>query len=155
MHINFTGDFTVNKSPEEVFKFLTDPERFCPVLPDYKSMQKDDETHFTIIIRVGISHIRGDAKVKMSLTEAQPPSRAVYTGKGDVVGGTVTITAGFSLEPQGQATKVNWSGEGQIVGRVASLAGGLLEPLAKKNLMKLIEGLQAALTDGPQQAVSA
>jgi len=155
MNINFAGDFTVNKSPDEVFQFLTDPERFCPVLPDFKSMQKEDDTHFTVILSVGISHIRGDAKVKMTLTEAQPPSRAVYTGKGDVVGGTVTITAGFDLEKHAQGTKVNWKGEGQIVGKVISLAGGLLEPLAKKNLMKLIESLQASLTDGGKQTVSA
>ena len=155
MHMDFSGDFTVNKSGEEVYAFLTDPERFCPVLPDYKSMQRDDDTHFTVVLSVGISHIRGDAKVKMRLAEARQPVRAVYEGKGDVVGGMATLTAGFDLEPQAEGTKVIWKGEAQVVGRVASLAGGLLEPLAKKNLMKLIEGLQTALTDEPTQRVSA
>ncbi len=155
MHMDFSGDFTVNKSDQEVYAFLTDPERFCPVLPDYKSMQKEDDTHFTVVLSVGISHIRGDAKVRMKLAEAQRPVRAVYEGKGDVVGGMATLTAGFDLEPQGAATKVMWKGEAQVVGRVASLAGGLLEPLAKKNLMKLIDGLQAALSDEPTQQVSA
>lgn len=154
MHMDFAGDFTVNKTGEEVYRFLTDPERFCPVLPDYKSMQKDDDTHFTVTVSVGIAHIRGDAKLKMTLAETNQPVRAVYVGKGDVVGGTATLTAGFDLEPQGPATKVMWKGEAQIVGRVASLAGGLLEPLAKKNLMKLIDGLQAALNE-PTQAVPA
>jgi len=155
MRMDFAGDFTVNKTGQEVYKFLTDPERFCPVLPDYKSMQKEDDTHFTVVLSVGISHIRGDAKVKMRLAEANCPLRAAYEGKGDVVGGTVTLTAGFDLEPQAGGTKVIWKGEAQVVGRVASLAGGLLEPLAKKNLMKLIEGLQAALAAEPGQRVSA
>ena len=44
------------------------------------------------------------------------------------------------------ATKVNWQGEAQIFGRLASLAGGMLEPLGKKQIQKLIDGLQAALT---------
>ena len=155
MHIQFAGDFSVKKNPEDVYNFLTDPERFCPVLPDFKGMEKKDDTHFDVTLSVGISHIRGDAKIKMELSEAQSPVRAVYVGKGDVVGGTATITAGFDLEPQADTTKVLWKGEAQIVGRVASLAGGLLEPLAKKNLMKLIEGLQAALADEPKQAVPA
>jgi carbon monoxide dehydrogenase subunit G len=43
-------------------------------------------------------------------------------------------------------TKVNWQGEAQIFGRLASVAGGLLEPLGRKQLQKLIDGLQAALT---------
>ncbi len=153
MQISFGGDFTVNKTGEEVYQFLTDAERFCPLLPDYKAMTKEDEKHFTVTLSVGISHIRGDAKVKMTLSEADHPNHAVYLGKGDVVGGTATIKAGFNLEQAPQGTKVIWTGEAQIVGRVSSLAGGLLEPLAKKNVQKLIDGLQAAL-DGPKQTGS-
>ena len=145
MQINFGGDFTVNKPIEEVYSFLTDADRFCPLLPDFKDMQKVDERHFVVTVRVGVSHIRGDAKLKMELLEAVQPSRAVYQGKGDVLGGTATLTAGFNLENAGAGTKVNWKGESQIVGRMASLAGGLLEPLAKKNVEKLIRGLQDAL----------
>ena len=146
MHISFGGDFTVKKTQEEVYAFLTDANRFCPLLPDYQSMQKDDETHFTVTMRVGISHIRGDAKVKMTLLEAEKPHHAVYEGKGDVAGGNATLKAGFDLEKVPEGTKVIWKGDSQIVGRLASLAGGLLEPLAKKNVQKLIDGLQAALS---------
>jgi carbon monoxide dehydrogenase subunit G len=46
--------------------------------------------------------------------------------------------------PGGQ-TKVKWSGQSSVLGRVISLAGGLLEPLGKKNVQKLIDGLQQAL----------
>jgi carbon monoxide dehydrogenase subunit G len=145
MQISFGGDFTVRKTEEEVYKFLTDAERFCPLLPDYKGMTKDDDTHFTVTLSVGISHIRGDAKVKMTLAETEPPVRAVYQGKGDVAGGTATLTAGFDLEKVPDGTKVIWKGQAQVVGRLASLAGGLLEPLAKKNVQRLIDGLQAAL----------
>lgn len=145
MQIRFGGDFTVKKTPEEVYEFLTDPNRFCPLLPDYKSMQKDDDKHFTVTLRVGISHIGGDAKVKMTLAEAEASRRAVYEGKGDVPGGTAAMTAGFDLEKVAAGTKVVWKGQSQVSGRIASLAGGLLEPLAKKNVQKLIDGLQAAL----------
>ncbi len=145
MVISFGGDFNVRKRPEEVFNFLTDADRFCPLLPDFQSMEKNDATHFTVNLRVGISHIRSDAKVKLSLREADRPGHAVYEGKGDVAGGTVTLTAGFDLEKSANGTKVNWKGQAQIVGRLASLAGGLLEPLAQKNVQKLIDGLQAAL----------
>jgi hypothetical protein len=40
---------------------------------------------------------------------------------------------------------VKWSGQSSVLGRVISLAGGLLEPLGKKNVQKLIDGLQQAL----------
>lgn len=145
MVIRFGGDFDVRKNPEEVYNFLTDADRFCPLLPDFQNMEKLDATHFTVNLRVGISHIRGNARIKLSLSEADRPRHAVYEGKGDVAGGTVNLTAGFDLEKTMSGTKVNWKGQAQVVGRLASLAGGMLEPLAQKNVKRLINGLQTAL----------
>jgi|HubBroStandDraft_6_1064221.scaffolds.fasta_scaffold26685_3 carbon monoxide dehydrogenase subunit G len=146
MKIEFGGDFVVPKKPDEVYNFLVDPERFCPLLPDYQSMSKQDDKNFSVNLRVGISHIRGTAVVKMSLAEENPNKHARYDGKGDVPGGTAQLSAGFDLEPNGTGTKVIWKGESQIAGRLPSLAGGLLEPLAKKNIQKLIDSLQKALS---------
>jgi uncharacterized protein len=146
MKIEFGGDFTVPRKPDEVYKFLVDPERFCPLLPDYQSMQKQSDKEFSVNLRVGISHIRGNAVVKMVLAEENPSTHALYQGKGDVPGGTTSMRARFDLEPAGAGTKVIWQGEAQIGGRLPALAGGLLEPLAKKNLQKLIDALQAALS---------
>jgi carbon monoxide dehydrogenase subunit G len=146
MEIKFSGDFTVRKTPQEVYDFLVDPNRFCPLLPDYQSMEILDAKNFLVKLSVGISHIRGTAAVKMSLIEAEPATRAAYEGKGDVPGGSAGIRAGFDLQPApGGGTKVIWLGQSNVVGRIASLAGGLLEPLAKKNVQKLIDGLQKAL----------
>ena len=146
MQIEFGGAFEVKKKIDEVYEFLADPERFCPLLPDFQSMKKEDATHFAVTLRVGISHIKGSAIVKMALEKASRPSQALYVGKGEVPGGTATIRAEFDLETVPQGTKVNWKGQSQIVGRLPSLAGGLLEPLARKNVERLIESLQTALT---------
>jgi len=145
MEIKFNGDFTVKKTPQEVYDFLVDPKRFCPLLPDYQSMEIVDGKNFLVKLSVGISHIRGTAAVKMSLVETQNAARAVYEGKGDVPGGSANLRAGFDLQAAGGGTKVSWQGQSNVVGRIASLAGGMLEPLAKKNVQKLIDGLQKAL----------
>ena len=50
-----------------------------------------------------------------------------------------------AVAPAAAGTKVVWNGEAQIFGRLASVAGGLLEPLGKKQVQKLIDALQAAL----------
>ncbi len=146
MEIKLAGDFTVKKTPNEVYSFLVDPNRFCPLLPDFQSMEILDPNHFLVKLSVGISHIRGTAAVKMTLVDEQRPTQATYEGKGEVPGGSATIRAQFQLEEisDGQ-TKVIWSGQSSVLGRVISLAGGLLEPLGKKNVQKLIDGLQKAL----------
>ena len=145
MAINFGGDFTVPRKREDVYSFLTDPNRFAPLLPEFQSLSVQDEKNFTVRVNVGVSYIRGTADVKMELAEAQRPQRAQYKGRGSMAGGNVDLTAGFDLEEMDGSTRVLWSGDAQIFGRLTSMAGGLLEPLARKNVQKLIDGLQKAL----------
>jgi uncharacterized protein len=146
MAIKFGGEFEVQRSPEEVYDFLTNPEKFGPLLPDFKGMSVQDPTHFTVKVNVGVSYIKGTAEVKMTLAEAERPRRAKYTGQGSVPGGGSNIVAGFDVAGVNGGTKVTWAGEAQVFGKLASIAGGLLEPLGKKNIQKLIDSLQAALT---------
>jgi uncharacterized protein len=143
--IKFSGEFEVKKTPDQVYDFLTDPQRFAPLLPDYQSVSVQDATHFTVKVNVGISYIKGTADVKMELAESHRPQRAQYKGQGSMAGGTVNLVAGFDLAANNGGTKVNWQGEAQVFGRLTSVAGGLLEPLGKKQVQKLIDGLQAAL----------
>ena len=89
--------------------------------------------------------------MKMELAQAERPQRAQYKGQGSVAGGNVSLTAGFDLSPMDGGAKVAWQGEAQVFGRLTSLAGGLLEPLGKKNIQKLIDALQAALKPSANQ----
>ena len=152
MAIKFAGDFEVKRTPEEVHDFLIDPNRFASLLPDFQGLSVQDSTHFTVKVNVGISYIKGTAEVKMELAQAERPLRAQYKGQGSVAGGNVALTAGFDLSLIDGGTKVAWQGEAQVFGRLTSMAGGLLEPLGKKQVQKLIDGLQAALR--PQDVVA-
>ncbi|MGA7382872.1 MAG: SRPBCC domain-containing protein [Terriglobales bacterium] len=145
MAIKLDGEFEVKRILEDVYDFLTDPNKFAPLLPEFQSMSVQDVTHFAVKVNVGISYIKGAADVKMELAQADRPRRAQYKGQGSVAGGNVSFVAGFDLSAVDGGTKVAWQGEAQIFGRLASVAGGLLEPLGKKNVQKLIDGLQAAL----------
>lgn len=146
MAIRQSGEFSVPKKPQEVFDFLTDPQRFAPLLPDFEGLEVKDKENFVVKAKVGVSYIRGTATMKMKLAEASPPTRAVYQGSGNMAGGSVNMTAGFDLEEEAEGTRVKWQGEAQVFGKLASVAGGLLEPLAKKNMQKLIDSLQSALS---------
>ena len=126
MAIKFNGEFEVKRTPEQVFDFLTDPQKFVPLLPEFQSMSVEDATHFTVKVNVGVSHIKGTANVRMELAQAERPTRAQYKGQGSVAGGNVSLIAGFDVSPNGDGSKVAWQGEAQIFGRLTSVAGGLL-----------------------------
>ena len=154
MAISFSGEFTTPRTQEEVFDFLSDPNKFAPLLPDFQNMTMQDSTHFTVKVKVGVGNIRGSAEIKMELAEALKPQRAQYKGQGTAVGSQVNVIAGFDLTANGDGTKVLWQGETSVFGKLASMAGGMLEPLGRKNIQKLIEGLQKALSQPVTSAPS-
>ena len=145
MAIKFGGEFRAGRKQQEVYDFLTDPNQFAPLLPDFESLTVHDGKRATVKVKVGVAHIKGTASVQLELVETEEPRRAVYKGKGNVAGGSVTMTAGFDLVASGGTTVVKWSGEAQLVGQLVAMAGGLIEPLAKKNVQRLIDALQKAL----------
>jgi len=153
--IKFAGEFEVQRGPEDVYAFLTDPNKFCPLLPEFRGVTVEDPEHFTVQVNVGVSYIKGVASVKLHLAESQRPSRAQYKGQGSVAGGNVSMVATFDLVSVESGTKVAWQGEAQVFGRLTSVSGGLLEPLGKKQVQKLINGLQAALHNNVTESGSA
>ena len=48
MAFKFAGEFEVTKLPEEVYDFLTDPNKFAPLLPEFRGVTVQDATHFTV-----------------------------------------------------------------------------------------------------------
>jgi carbon monoxide dehydrogenase subunit G len=145
MAVKFDGYFETERAPEDVYDFLTDPKKFAPLLPDFQSMTQQDATHFAVKVNVGISYIKGSADIKMELTQAERPRRAQYVGEAKVPGGKLMLSAGFDLRPAGDGTTANWQGEVQILGGLASVGGGLLELLGRKNVQRLIDALRAEL----------
>jgi carbon monoxide dehydrogenase subunit G len=153
MAIAFSGEFTSPRTPDEVYDFLCDANKFGPLLPDFEGLSVEDANHFTVKVRVGVGNIRGSAEIKMELSQAVRPTRAQYQGRGKAVGSQIEISAGFDLSPLAEGSRIAWQGEARIFGKLAAMAGGMLEPLSKKNIQKLIDGLQSSLTYPAPQTV--
>jgi uncharacterized protein len=143
--ITFSGEFSTPRTPDEVYDLLSDATKFGPLLPDFESMTVQDATHFTVKLRVAVGNIRGSAEIKMELSQAVRPTRAQYQGRGVAMGSQISIRTSFDLAPVAEGTRIAWTGEASIAGKLASLAGGLLEPVSRKNIERLIDGLQRAL----------
>ena len=146
MPFNFSGDFTVAKSREEVYDFLTDPKRFGPLLPEFQAVTEQGPGRWTLKINIGVAHIRGTASVRLILAAQDRPAKAEYIGQGQFAGGSVNLTASFELADAAPGTKVNWKGEAQVFGALASLAGGLLEPMVQKNIETVVDSMKQALS---------
>lgn len=146
MEMKFSGQFRVAKPRDEVFEILSVPEKFAPLLPTFHSIEMKDERTATLRVKVGIGRIRGTASTELTLTEADAPGRACYTGQGKVMQGAYQMIASFDLEEDGDGTLITWQGETHLVGKILSLAGGGLKGYAEKEINRLIGNLQSALS---------
>lgn len=147
MAVEFCGDFDIATPRAEAFAVLSDVERFSPMLPTYLSHELRDDGTSDVKVRVGVGKIRGTAVVNLQLTKCDEPVSATYSGKGKIMGGAFNLTAAFDLESvDASQTRVKWRGDLVILGKLASLAGGMIKPVAKKQIQQLIDAIQKALS---------
>ena len=100
-------------------------------------------------VSVGVGKVRGSAVITLMLQGEEPPVRAAYSGKGKLMGSAFDMATSFDLElAEGGGTVVKWVGDLVMFGKLVALAGGLIRPLAKKDIERLVGAIQAALTPG-------
>ena len=147
MAIEFDGEFTVATPREDAYAVLSETQNFAPLLPSYQSHELKEDGSAVVRIKVGVGKIRGTAKVNLKLEESEAPISARYAGKGSVMGGVFNLVATFELEDAGQGeTRVKWHGELTMFGKLVSMAGGMIKPIAKRDIGRMIEAIQAALS---------
>src|SRR5689334_6905977 len=137
------GQFRVQAPQEQVYNFLTDPRKVSQHMPDVKEVEVEDDDHFTVKARVGISHIKGTMVMKLTISNRQPPTSTTVIGKGSGLASVVDMVTGFTLQP-GEAgeTIVNWSGDVTVSGSLAAFGPqGLLDRMARKNVEAFIAGI--------------
>jgi uncharacterized protein len=145
-----SGTFLTARSADEVFDLLANPERFAPALPDFESMVMQDATHFTLRIVIAVAEINGHANLAMNLREAVRPSDVEYQGQGILAGGQLDLRLRFHIAPSEGMTAVTWQGEFSLDGMLALVAGGLMEPMGRRNFEVMAERLQNALLNENQ-----
>ena len=62
------------------------------------------------------------------------------------MGGAFNFATNFELEATESGTVVHWHGDLSMFGKLVSLAGGLIRPIAKKDIKRLIAALEAELS---------
>ena len=150
MGIEFDGEFVAPAPRDAVFAVLSDPEKFAPLLPTYQSHELKEDGSADIKVKVAVGKIRGTATVNMALDECDAPNRATYDSKGKVMGAAFNFGSGFELEDAGDGTRVKWRGDLNMFGKLVSLAGGLIRPIAGKHIESLIGAIQAGLSSNTE-----
>jgi uncharacterized protein len=143
--VELADQFDVTTAPADTFAFLTDPEKFAPLLPYFKELKDAQPGAFTVALEIGIPQVRGRVDVAVKVVECVAPQRATYRSSGRHALGMIDSELGFSVEPSGTGSTVRWHSASVVNGTLASLAQGILVPLAKRQIKLLVKSCQNRL----------
>ena len=126
------GSALVAAPRERVWAMLLDPATLAAVVPGAQDLRRISETEFRAEVTLGVGPVKGRYRVALSLSDLQPPEAARLAGhaEGALGFGRGTGRVVLSEEAPGR-TRIAYRYEAEIGGRVASIAGRLLDGAAR------------------------
>lgn len=149
MRLQYSGAFEVRASKDEVYRFLTDPNKVAKAFPGVERVEVQDENSFSVRATLGVGHLRGSMSFKLRFDEKRPTDHARVSGRGTGLQSTADISLSFDLEDLGDGvTRVRWFFEGNVGGLVGSLGGRILDDVARKLVDDVISNIKKAFEKG-------
>jgi 2-furoyl-CoA dehydrogenase large subunit len=146
-----SGQARAAASPEAVWAVLLDPKTLEAIIPGCHRVEKLSDTHFRADVTLGVGPVTGRYKADIQLSDLTPPKAVTLSGH--VVGalgagrgaGRITLTA-----TENGSTDLAYEYDAEISGKVATIAGRLLDGAAKIVIRQFFEAL-ARHTGGPRK----
>jgi 2-furoyl-CoA dehydrogenase large subunit len=146
-----SGQARTAAAPEAMWTMLLDPKTLETIIPGCHRVEKLSDTHFRAEVTLGVGPVTGRYKADITLSDLDPPKAVTLTGM--VVGalgdgrGSGRIT--FAPSDDG-GTLLAYKYDAEIGGKVAAIAGRLLDGAAKIVIRQFFEAL-ARHTGGPRK----
>lgn len=150
--MKITGTAVINAPQQAVWDALNDMEVLARVVPGCESLNDLGDNHYEGVVKIGIAGIKGSYSGKIRLEDITPPQhyKLVAAGKGS--NGVVDATGTVDLVANADGTtQLNYGGEAQIGGMLASVGQRLIEGAARQLIGQSIKALEAQI----QQRVAA
>jgi carbon monoxide dehydrogenase subunit G len=143
--MELSGDYLFDAPQNVVWAALLDPNVLGAVMPGGKGFEQIGENQYSGVLEVKVGPVQGNFQGKISLAEVKPPEsyRMEVDGKG--APGFVKATGGLRLETRGSQTYMEYSGEAQIGGRIASVGQRLIDSAARSIVRQSLEALNEYL----------
>lgn len=142
------GEYTFSGRREDVWKILRDPDVLILALPGTKGLKQISENEYEGELQVRIGPIVGTFGGRLTVSNERPPESVTLAVEGNGKIGFVKGSGDVILIEQGDAkTMVQYSGEIQIGGRVASVGQRLFDTVSKSMIEQGFDKLNQILQD--------
>jgi len=146
------GTQELHAKRERVFQALIDPAVLQRCIPGCERLEKTGENAYSATLRAGVGSIKGVFTGNVRLEDVRPPThyRIVIDGKGQP--GFLKGSGDLDLEERDGATVVNYKGEAQVGGTIASVGQRMIQGAARMMATQFFTAISAeaeAETDAP------
>ncbi len=134
------GDYLFEAPVQEVWSALFDPRVLAAVMPGCEKLELQDGS-FVGELNIKIGPVQGKFAGKVELKDVDEPRSytMIVDGKGST--GFMKATASVKLESEGEGTRIRYSADAQVGGKIASVGQRLVEVSARAITKQSLEGL--------------
>lgn len=134
MAMTMNGEVTLPAAKDVVWAKLNDAEVLKACIPGCEQLTKDDDTHFSAVVKVKLGPVKASFKGKVELVDLDPPNGYRIQGEGE--GGIAGFAKGgakVALSDAGDGqTVLRYDVEAQVGGKLMQLGSRLIDSVSKK-----------------------
>ena len=140
------GEYIFDGPREAVWEIVRDPEVLATALPGTQSLEQVGENEYAGKMHVRIGPVSGIFAGKIVVSDEVPPESCTLSVEGRGAPGFASGTGHVQLvEHEGDKTLLNYEGEMQVGGRIASVGQRLIDTASKSMIGQGLESLNNAL----------
>lgn len=136
------GSYSFQAPHQLVWEMLQDPEVLARIMPGCEKLERVGENEFEGKLKVKMGPVQGDFQGRVSLMNLQPPDGYEMRVVGRGPAGNVDGTGRVQLSQTGDTTTMNYLGDVNVTGRIATVGQRLMESSAKAITKQSLEALQ-------------
>jgi 2-furoyl-CoA dehydrogenase large subunit len=126
------GEAAVDAPARQVWDMLLDPATLQAVIPGCHKVEKISDTQFRAEVTLGIGPVKGRYRADMKLSDLDAPRALTLEGAADGALGFGSGRGRITLRPlEKGGTAIHYAYEAAIGGKLASIAGRLLDGAAR------------------------
>lgn len=127
------GEQRIEAGRAAVWHGLNDPDVLRRSIPGCESLVSDGDNRFKAVVAIKVGPIGARFNGTVELSDLDPPSGYTLSGEGQGgVAGSAKGHARVRLEADGAATRLIYSVEAQVGGRMAQLGGAIIDATARQ-----------------------
>ena len=130
--MKLSGSYQINLEKQKVWEALNNPEVLKKAIPGCKEFKKNSETEFSATATNKIGPFNASFTGNIDLKDLNPPNRYKITGSGNSPVGFASGEAEVILEGENGRTKLIYTVEANVGGKVAQVGSRLIDMTAKK-----------------------